>query len=91
MKFCSILAYADDTTIFCSEKKLDLVLASLEYDAMQLVQWFRANKLSLNANKTEFQLFVPYAKTSKKISITVDGIKIENSKTCKLLGILIDA
>ena len=56
IEYCELFAYADDTTIYCAEKSLNLVKACLSHD-IEIIQWFRVNKLCMNAQKTQFQLF----------------------------------
>ena len=50
-----------------------------------------ANKISLNASKTELIIFRDSKKTSKhELKIKIDGKKLIPSKFVKYLGILID-
>ena len=57
----------------------------------QIVQWQRANRISLNSNKTEIILFRPKnKKNSKKLNFRVSGQKIGPVKQTKYLGIILD-
>ena len=49
--------FADDTNIFCSEKKLVDLQVILNRELSQLYVWFSVNKLSLNLDKTNYILF----------------------------------
>ena len=57
----------------------------------QIAQWLRANRISLNLNKTEIILFrSKNKKISKKLNFRVSGQKIEPVKQTKYLGIYLD-
>ena len=52
---CTIL-YADDTSVVANNKNLDKILEILN-DELHKLFWLKANKLSLNINKTYYILF----------------------------------
>jgi hypothetical protein len=47
-----IILFGDDTNIFFSHKDPQYVIDSLNNELEKLSDWFQANKLSLNAEKT---------------------------------------
>lgn len=51
------ILYADDTTIFSSDKDLNNLLAKLNTDVAKLVSWCKNNLLKINHVKTTFMLF----------------------------------
>ena len=53
--------------------------------------WFKANKLSLNVNKTNFMIFQNKHSTYKDLNITIDGTIVKQVDTVKFLGLLIDS
>ena len=56
-----------------------------------LVQWLRANRISLNTNKTEFILFrTKNKKITKNPNLRISGQKIDTLKQTKYLGIYLD-
>ena len=60
-------------------------------DLKFLCQWLKANKISLNASKTELIIFRdPRKKSTHELKIKIDGKKLIPSKFVKYLGILID-
>ena len=61
------------------------MLCCLEHDLTIISDWFRANKLTLNVNKTVFMLFHPKGKKSDEY-ITFEDKKIRNSHETKFLG-----
>ena len=43
--------------LFCSNKKIKLLFLKANLELRKISEWFRANKLSLNEDKTRFTLF----------------------------------
>ena len=52
-----------------------------------LTEWYRANKLSLNVNKTVLLKFWP---DGKAFDVEVDGTHIVKSNHAKFLGLMVD-
>ena len=84
--------FADDTTIFASSKSLRDQYKNVNSDIAALSNWFRANKLALNVNKSNYVLFRPSGILNiydgNMLNIGPD--KIEKKSRCKFLGIIID-
>ena len=56
-----------------------------------MVAWIRANRISINVNKTKIVLFRPHKKTfSKKLNFRISGQKIIPSDQVYYLGITLD-
>ena len=53
------ILFADDTTIFKANKDINELIEFVKGDMNILIDWFRANKLSLNLSKTNCILFKP--------------------------------
>ena len=50
---------------------------TLQTELQKLSLWFKANKLSLNMDKTKFIVFIPRQKRNKlNITLDIDGKKI---------------
>ena len=56
------MLFADDTNVFMSHKDPNCLLDMLNLETDKLSIWFKANKLSLNLNKTKFMVFKPRQK-----------------------------
>ena len=56
---CNILSFADDTTIYLSNSDLNVLYTEANIVVNDLYNWFCANKLSLNANKTKYLIIRP--------------------------------
>ena len=55
-----------------------------------LVDWLRANRLSLNIGKTHYIVFSPKSKSPPDLNIRINNIGIDRVRECKFLGIIID-
>ena len=82
--------FADDTNILFSHKSLKKINKYINHDLSQIIQWFKANRISLNASKTEIIFFHPKAKTTKHLNIRISGQKINIVKQTKYPGIYLD-
>ena len=49
--------FADDINLFCSNKEIKPLILKANSELGKISEWFRANKLSLNKDKTRFTLF----------------------------------
>ena len=77
----NVILFADDTTFLNSHKNRKYLQYTLEYDMLLLIDWFRANQLSLNMDKTVIKLlFWPDGKT---LDIKVDGLSISTFSCTK--------
>ena len=54
------LSFADDTTIYMPNSDLDLLYEYANSRVHDLFNWFCANKLSLNADKTKYIVIRPH-------------------------------
>ena len=57
LTFLSCIQFADDTTLYISHTNLNFITFALEHDLSILQDWFYANKLTLNINKSVAILF----------------------------------
>ena len=102
IKYSIVNHFADDTNLFNSHSSLKSLQNRVNYDLKQLSKWLRANKISLNASKTEVLIFThknkQMAYRSKEgklvpweLKIKIDGKKIFPSPFVKYLGVIIDS
>ena len=85
----SFILFADDSNLFYSHENVNQLLRTVNNELTQVTDWIKANKLSLNLQKTNFMLF------SNRISelpgeITFDNTVLTGVSTCKFLGVFID-
>lgn len=88
----SFTLFADDTTIFYSNRQLSSLFNTLNTELCQVSLWFKANKLSINHAKTNFIFFF---KSHRSVDINlppviIDDIAITRVSSTKFLGVIID-
>ena len=85
------ILFADDTNIFFSHKDPQYVIDSLNNELEKLSDWFQANKLSLNTEKTKFMVFKPRQKKfCLDIKLFINNKCIEQVKETVFLGVILD-
>ena len=57
MKFSTIHHFADDTNLLIIDKTMKKKQKNINIDLKLLCKWLKANKISLNASKTELIIF----------------------------------
>ena len=55
-----------------------------------LFDWFNANKLTLNLNKSVFMLFQPSGQNNVDFHLELNGVTIACVKSTKFLGVWLD-
>ena len=87
----SFVLFADDTNIFFSHKNLKSLISVLNQEMNNVANWFKANKLSLNTNKTHFMYFKHLQQNlDTPIRIYIDNTQLEQKAQSKFLGVIID-
>ena len=83
--------FADDTHLLHFNPDLLSLCNRVNRDLRSLQTWLKANKISLNAGKTEFLIFRHHRKTlAFNPFLKIGGKKIFQSPSIKYLGVLID-
>ena len=90
LTYLSCIQFADDTTLYGSSKSLRLLQCEIEHDLAIITDWFRANKLTLNAEKTICVIFSPKNELSEEIKLNLGGHIIPCQTETKFLGVWID-
>ena len=77
--------YADDTNIIIKGKDLSVLVQILNSELDVLSDYFKANKLKLNVDKTKMVCFYKKGQTVglDHITVTMDGTSIEREKSSK--------
>ena len=89
VEYCKVHQYADDTKLLLTDNSLKKVNRQVNRDLSLVCHWLRANKINLNASKTEIIIF-----RSKNIQITkhlnfrISGQKINTCRNVKYLGVI---
>ena len=89
-KILKFFLFADDTTVFYSDKNDVATENLLNCELSKVSNWLSANKLSLNVKKSNF-LHFHYGNCKKNtLDLKLDGIAVEEKKVAKYLGVYID-
>ena len=83
--------FADDSALLYSNVSLKKVNKYINHDLSLVVEWLRANRISLNVAKTEIILF--HSKQNiptKHLNFRVSGQKVNPVKITKYLGVYLD-
>ena len=92
-KLLSFILFADDTTVFYSDNDVQNLCDTMNCELNEVVNWFKCNKLSLNAAKTNL-MFIGTPYQTKNIPgdkhIYLDGCKLTRVHDAKFLGITLD-
>lgn len=85
------LLYADDTTIFTSQKTTAELESSLNSDLCNIYQWCVNNHLYMNPSKTTFVVFSSAQNTfPSPVSVSLNNHIISVSDHVKFLGVILD-
>ena len=84
------IIFADDTTIYISGRNIESIYRTMNRELNVVVDWYRANKLSLNETKTNLMLFTNSSIPVVNIEIIINNIEVKNVPHTKFLGIHID-
>ena len=91
VKHSTVHHFADDTSLLYSNSSLKSINKCINHDLRLIVHWLRANRISLNVNKTEIVLFRPKNKIiCKNMNFRISGQKITPTTHTRYLGILMD-
>lgn len=83
-----LLMFADDICILYNYKHPLVLRTEIEYDASMLFEYARLNKLSMNAEKTQFVRFRPYIlKRDAEMAVYIDGKLVFETLSVKYLGV----
>ena len=84
--YCNTILFANDTTLYKTDHNIQFLKKCLENDLILLMDWFRANKLTLNLNKTQCMLFKS-KKTCPDIKLEKENVIIGQESHAKFLGL----
>ena len=66
---------------------VNLLKFTLTHDLQVLVNWFKANKLSLNVSKT---VLIQFWLKDSNFTVTVEGITLKAESSMRFLGVHVD-
>ena len=88
------ILFADDTNLFYSHNNVKELFRTMNAELSHLNDWFCANKLSLNTDKTKYVLFHK-AKSKDNLPLVlpdlfINDVKIKSENSLKFLGVMTD-
>ena len=84
---------ADDTNLKFSAVDLSILQTEMSNDLNRIFNWLSSNKLTLNILKTDFMVIGSrqrIATLAGNISLSVNGLTLQQVETTKCLGLTID-
>ena len=91
-KYLYNILYADDTSILLSGSDLQKLVREMNRELELISEWFKANKLTLNIDKTYYMVFHRGRRKFKNnIELVINDMNIREAKSMKYLGVIIDS
>ena len=88
------IMFADDTTLSLASNNINELFTRMNEELGHISIWLKANKLSLNTDKTKYILFHKTRQSDnlplKLPDLTINSSKIEQCSSIKFLGVIID-
>ena len=85
------ILFADDTNIFYSNQSCTSLMEIVNLELTLISQWFVANRLTLNVEKTNFINFKSHRKIKPvNLALTLEGSPICQVDSTKFLGVFLD-
>src|SRR5688572_25072674 len=87
------ILFADDTNVFYSHSSLQTLTQVINTELTLVADWFSANRLTLNLDKTNFILFKSHRKmgpSDDSLRLSINGIPIIKVTSTKFLGVHVD-
>ena len=91
LDFMNVIQFADDTTLYLSKKNLNYLQWCVECDVRSIIDWFKANKLTLNLSKTICMVFNLPGRKKISVELEFGDVKLKSSDVTKFLGVWIDS
>ena len=82
--------FADDSSLFYSNSSIEQLENDINSDLIKVSDWCTANKLTINANKSNYIVFKEHNQ-NHKLDIKLNGTPLLQKNLVKYLGLLIDS
>ena len=87
------IMFADDTNLFFEHTDLRILFSMVNDELKEIYEWFNANTISLNAEKTKYSLFHKPSKTDDLRlllpKVLINDNEVERVGSIKFLGVLL--
>ena len=90
---CKTVMYADDTSLMCKSQNVSDLQDQFDSCISKVAEWFKANKLTLNVDKTKFMIFGTNRTLEKfdDVKLIYNNNQIERVDELKYLGVKLDS
>ena len=86
-----LVLFADDTNLFFSHNDIQTLTHTINSEMLELSDWFKANKLSLNVKKSNYVIFKARQRREEfDLNIEINGHKMTRVKEVTFLGVILD-
>jgi len=86
------ILFADDTNLFLRGKAVDETILLFNLELEKVVEWLKANRLSLNLDKTHFMVFTSSRRSIIQLQdLKIDGRNIKYVDNTKFIGVILDS
>ena len=84
--------FADDTTIVMTDKNVNTLQQKINSEMENVSEWFKANQLSLNKNKSHAMLFTNQKRTDNhnNFTINIENTPLRLTEQTTFLGVVLD-
>jgi len=82
--------FADDINLHMSNSCFNILQTTVNLELCEIDNWLRANKLSLNYNKTKFKLLNSQKHNPTSFKVIINNHSISPEDKLKYLGVLLD-
>ena len=86
----AIFMYADHHQIFASGSSTSIIEGKLLSEGHKITRWYKENLLKVNVQKYQSMLLGAESEANN-INLHIDGVNIEQLKSTKLFGVLLDS
>ena len=87
---CECIQFADDVTLIFAHLNLRYLRFCVEQELCRIRDWFHANKLTLNIEKSSYLLFVANRVTCANFKLSLDALEILRVNHARFLGTWLD-
>ena len=84
------IQFADDTTLVFVHRNLKYLQFCIQQEIFLVQDWFNANKLTLNIDKSSYLLYHKKSQRTENFKIELNGVQIPRVRSAKFLGTWID-
>ena len=87
-----LFLFADDTNLFFSDFDFPTLMNLINSEILNLSNWFKANKLTLNIQKSNYVIFKTRQQKRDEfiLNIEMNGFKMNQVKEVNFLGVILN-